>query len=128
MEACKAMGGEGLRGEKAGTRQAAKRKGEEEEPRLWRQDEGCVLLPGHCPTFSSLTPILHLALSLDSIGPWGPPVPLAAVSVQSTCLQPPAVPRSPWGVKETLGSRHQNRWQRSLQRAGWRRQGAGSGW
>ena len=38
-----------------------------------------------------------------STGPWGLPVPLAAARVQGTRLQPQAVPRSPWGVKEVPG-------------------------
>lgn len=68
MEICKAMGGrEGLEGQKAGTRQAAHKggrggggaKGVEVDFRLcpaaWAR-----------PTFSTLTPILHLALSRDT--------------------------------------------------------------
>lgn len=101
MEICKAMGGgRGWEDRKQGL----DREEEEEE------EEGCG---GRLQAVPCCLGTAHL-LQFDphptpgpvtghSIGPWGPPVPVAAARVQSTHLQLQAVPRSPWGVKETLG-------------------------
>lgn len=63
-----------------------------------------------CPVSWALPSLLQFdphptlcSVTGHSIGPWGPPVPLAADRVQSTHLKPHAVPRSPWRIKETLG-------------------------
>ena len=63
-----------------------------------------------------------------SIGPWGLPVPLAAARVQSTRLQPQAVPRSPWGVKEAPGRGIQTDGREVSKEWARKEQGVGSSW
>lgn len=100
------MGGErGRRGEKAGTQQAAAERG-----RGGGRPKAAEAGLGLCPASRALLYLLRFdpqttlcPVGGHSVGPWGPPVSPASTRVQSTQLKPQAVPKSPWGIKETLG-------------------------
>lgn len=91
--------GKGLEGQKARTGQAAREGGRGGGGGA----KGVEAEVGHRPPSPTRPSSYLLPVMGHGLGPWGLPVLLAAARVQSTHLQLRAEPRSPWGLKETLG-------------------------